>query len=200
MQNIIAMFKDYSKKNLRSVSFKNADLSYAHFSHSDLRGADFSGSNLTGTIFTNTKTGITPGNTARIFIAALLISALSGYVAMLAGQTVQSLLQSEESHKQTIGIVTVVTIFLFIIYSIWKGVGRAIRTLVIPASVTALVLGAISYLTGIGTGMGMVYLVLAIVLVAVMFIIGTIARVVAGSLSNILFLIVALAGGFSAKV
>ena len=91
MQDIIAMFRDYSKKNLQKASFRNADLSYAHFSHSDLRGTDFSGSNLTGADFSNARTGITPLNTALIFIVALIISALSGYVATLAGSTVQAL-------------------------------------------------------------------------------------------------------------
>lgn len=193
------MSQDYSKKNLQKASFKNADLSNAHFSYADLRGTDFSGSNLSGANFSNSKTGIPPVNMVLIFIVALLVSALSGYVATLAGSTVQLLLKSGDPAKEASGIIALAIILLFVIYSIWKGVGKAIRTLIIPASITALTLGAISYLTGVGTGMGMVYLVLAFILVSVMFIIGTIARAAAGSLSNILFIVVALAGGLFGK-
>ena len=45
----------------------------------------------------------------------------------------------------------------------------------------------------------MLYLILSIFLVVIMFIVGTIARDIAGTLSNLLFLIVAIAGGIFSK-
>ena len=81
------MAKDYSNKNLQNTSFKNEDLSYASFMNSDLRGADFSGANLTGANFTHVRTGITPLNTILIFIAALIVSLISGYSTMYQGHT-----------------------------------------------------------------------------------------------------------------
>ncbi|TMI86252.1 MAG: pentapeptide repeat-containing protein [Bacteroidetes bacterium] len=188
------MAKDYSQKKLRNASFKDEDLSYARFSDSDLRGADFTGANLTGAIFTHVRTGITPLNTVLLFVLALAISLLSGYVAMLAGQTVQTMFKSSDSNVRLAGIVTCAITVLFIAYAWWRG-GSAIMHLIIPAVLLAIVVGVVAYFSGLGTGMGMLYLVLALLLVTVMFIVGIIARTAAGAVSNILFIIVALSGG-----
>ena len=193
------MAKEYSNKNLQKASFKNEDLSNSNFSGSDLRGADFSGANLTGADFTNSRTGIIPLNTIIILFAALLVSILSGYLAMLTGNTVQIMLASKDSKIRTAGIATIVIILLFILYYYWKGGGKAISHLIIPAVILALVIGSIAYASGLGTGMGMLYLILSLLLVVVMFIVGTIARAAAGTLSNILFTIVALSGGMFGK-
>jgi len=188
------MAKDYSQKNLRNTSFKDEDLSYARFSESDLRGADFTGANLRGAIFTHVRTGITPLNTVLLFVLALAISLLSGYVAMLAGQTVQTMFKSSDSNVRLAGTVTCVITVLFIAYAWWKG-GNAITHLIIPAVLLAIVVGVVAYLSGLGTGMGMFYQVLALLLVTVMFVVGVVARTAAGAVSNILFIIVALSGG-----
>ena len=189
------MAKDYSQKNLRNSIFHNEDLSYARFSDSDLRGADFSGANLRGAIFTHVRTGITPLNTALLFILALAVSLLSGYVAMLAGQTVQTMLKSHDSNVRIAGIVTSAITVLFIAYALWRGATNAIAHLIIPVVALGVVVGVIAYFSGLGTGMGMLYLVSALLLVAAMFVVGIVARTAAGAVSNILFVIVALSGG-----
>jgi hypothetical protein len=191
--------KDYSKKNLQKASFKNEDLSYSCFSDSDLRGADFSGSDLTGADFTHVRTGITPANTLRIFIAALVVSLISGYLAMLTGHTVQVMLASNDQNIRFAGISTIVIVALFICYYYWKGGISAIRYLMIPAVIVALLVSLVAYVSGLGSSVGMFYQILALILVVFMFIVGTIARAAAGSLSNILFLIVALSGGMFGK-
>jgi len=193
------MAKDYSQKNLRNTTFKGEDLSYARFSDSDLRGADFTSANLTGAIFTQVRTGITPLNTALLFTLALAISLVSGYVAMLAGQTVQTMLKSHDSNVRIAGIVTSAITVLFIAYALWKGVHNAITHLIIPVVALGIVVGLIAYFSGLGTGLGMLYLVAALLLVAAMFIVGIIARTAAGAISNILFVIVALSGGIFGK-
>jgi hypothetical protein len=193
------MEKDYSKQNLRKASFKGASLSQAHFADSDLRGADFSEADLSGANFSRIKTGITPMAATWIFLGALLISALSGYVAMLAGRTVQYMLASKDPRILTAGYISIALTLLFILYSYWRGVGHAIRNLLIPAGSVAILLGIAAYYSGLGTGRGMLYTALALFLVAVMFIVGTIARAAAGSLSNILFLLVAVSGSMVGK-
>lgn len=194
------MLKDYSHKNLQNVSFNGEDLSNARFSDSDLRGADFSGSNLTGADFTHVKTGIPPASAILIFLVALVVSLISGYLAMLTGHTIQQMLASKDGYIRTAGLVAIVMIVLFIGYAYWKGGGNAIRNLILPATLIALLIGLVSYVTGVGTGMGMLYLVLANFLMVLMFIVGTVARSAAGSLSsNILFIIVALGGGMFGK-
>jgi Pentapeptide repeats (8 copies) len=193
------MSRDYSQKNLRKASFKDENLSYVRFNNSDLRGADFSGSDLTGAVFTHVKTGITPKNTVLIFFAALLISLLSGYVAMLAGNTVQVMLNSRDPNLRLAGWITLGLSLAFILFSYWKGLGTAISQLIIPVVVTGLLLGGVFYITGLGTGKGMLYQVLALLLLVVMFIVGTVARAAAGVLSQVLFLVVALCGGMFGK-
>ncbi len=193
------MPKDYSHQNLKGLSFRDRDLSYASFAESDLRGADFSGSNLTGADLTSIKTGIAPIITIVIFFVALIISAISGYMAMLAGNTLQEMIQSTDIYVKDAGYVTIALIVLFLAYAYWKGGGNAIRNIVLPAVVIALCIGIVVKVAGIGTGRAMVYLILALALTVVMFIVGTIARSAAGALSNILFIAVALVGGLFGK-
>lgn len=193
------MLKDFSNKNLQGASFKKEDLSYARFHGADLRGADFTGSDLSGADLTEVKTGIKPVTTIWIFLVALVISALSGYVAMLAGQTLQAMFRSEDTNVKFAGIACSVIIVLFIIFSTWKGVDHAIRHLVLPVMVSAALIGVISYISGVGTGMGVVYLVLAILLVVVMFLVGTVARAAAGAMSGLLFFVVAISGATFGK-
>jgi uncharacterized protein YjbI with pentapeptide repeats len=190
---------DYSFQNLRNTSFENEDLRYARFENADLRGANFTGSNLAGADFSNAKTGIIPKNTILIFLVALAISALSGYIAMLAGNTVQHMLASNDTNIRYSGILTIIITVLFIVYAYLKGTNAAFMNLIIPFIVAAVLVGLTAYFSGLGTGKGMLFLILALLLVLVMFIVGTVARATAGSLSNILFIIVALSGGMYGK-
>src|SRR5437773_1169298 len=188
------MLKEHSQQNLQNASFRNGDLAHARFSDCDLRGADFSGADLAGADFTHVRTGISPLNTILLFILALAVSLLSGYIAMLTGSTIQVMLKSNDSLIRTAGIVAILLSLVFIAYAAWKGGGTAIRNLILPACFVALVIGLVADLTGLGTGRGMLYLVLSTVLLVIMFIVGTVARAAAGTLSNILFLIVAMSG------
>ena len=189
------MYNDQSNKDLQNALFKNQDLSNAKFSDADLRGANFSGSDLTGAEFTNVKTGITPLNTGLLFFLALGVSLLSGFVAMLAGRTIQLMLSSHDQKIEIAGILTLVIVVLFIAYAWWKGDQNAIIRLIVPVIILAIVIGVIAYVSGLGTGKGMLYLVLSLLLIVVMFVIGTAARAAAGTLSTILFFIVAVSGG-----
>ena len=162
-------------------------------------GADFTESDLTGADFSHVRTGITPLNTVFLFLAALAVSLLSGYFAMLTGQTIQMMIASPDSKIKAAGYVAIVMNLLFIAYAIWKGSGKAIRNFILPAVIVALIVAVVAYVTGAGTGKGMLYLVISLFFLVVMFIIGTVARAAAGMLSNILFIIVAIAGGMFGK-
>ena len=190
---------EYSNKDLQKASFRDEDLSGVDFSGSDLRGANLGGSNLTGANFSNVRTGIPTMIIVWLFLVSLAASLLAGYIAMLTGRTIQGLLKSGDPRLGAAGIIAIALSVLFIAYAWWKGGGAAIRNLIIPASAVALIIGLVAYFTGAGTGMGMAYLVLSNILLMVMFIIGTVARAAAGSLSNVLFLVVALSGGMFGK-
>jgi len=193
------MPKEYFNKNLQKLSFRNEDLSSASFSGSDLRGADLSGSNLMGASLTNVRTGITPMNVVLIFIFALAVSLLSGYVAAEVGHIIRQMLIDTQQKVRVAGIITIVLLVLFLIYFLWKGGNNAIRNLIIPTIIAAIAMGVIAKISGLGTGKGMLYLVFATIMATVMVYVGTISRAAAGSLSNILFTIVALAGGMFGK-
>jgi hypothetical protein len=199
MSNDVLNKKDFSNKNLQKASFRAQDLAYASFVNSDLRGADFSHSDLTGADLTHVRTGIIPINIIWMFIGALAASVLSGYVAMLAGQATQVMFASNDSKIRASGILTIVFTVVFIVYFYLKGGSRAIRYFVIPLLIIAAIIGIIANVSGISSGRGMFYQVIALALVVLMFIIGTIARAAAGSLSNILFIVVALSGGLFSK-
>jgi hypothetical protein len=188
------MTKDFKNKNLQNASLTDKDLSHATFLKADLRGADFSGSDLTGADFAGAKIGITPMNKVWIFIVALAISALSGYFAMLAGATIQQMVQSDEPNVRVAGIISLIVILLFVVFSVWRGIGNATRNLVLPVLGLSLAIYIAMTITGAGTGHGAIYLATSLILVVIMFVVGTIARVTAGSLSNILFFVVAIFG------
>jgi hypothetical protein len=190
---------NYKGQNFQGVSFKGHDLHNADFSGSDLRGADFTGANLSGADLSKTTTGLTKPVYAGIFFFSLIISLLSGYIAMLTGMTYQTLITSSDSLFNLSGYITISLFIIFVLLAAWKGGGFTIK-IVFPVILLALIIGAILRLTGIGTGFGAFYGALAICLFTVMFYVGTIARASAGALaSNILFLVVALGGGMFGK-
>jgi hypothetical protein len=194
------MEQDYSNQNFQNRSFENKNLANANFSGSDLRGADFSGADLTGADLTNAKTGITPLRTGVIFFVSLLVSLLSGYVAMLAGATVQVMLKSGDEKIRAAGILSMILILGFVLYYYWKGGRSVIRHLFLPIVIISVVLGLAAHFSGLGTGKGMAFLILSLILTLVMLIVGTIARATAGVLSStIIFILVAVSGSLFSK-
>lgn len=190
---------EYGHQNFQNASFQNQDLTNVRFTDSDLRGTDFTGADLSGAHFKNIKTGISPRNVAWLFFTALCVSLLSGFFAMLVGRMVQTMLASEDDKIRIAGIFSIVMIVVFIAYALWKGGRNTINHLLLPSTILAILTGVVAYFSGLGTGRGMLYLVLSFFLLVVMFVVGTIARAAAGTLSNIIFLVVALAGGMFGK-
>jgi hypothetical protein len=189
----------FTNKNLQHASFANEDLSHFHFSDSDLRGADFSSADLSGAVFTNVKIGIPPLYTALIFVVGLMIAVLCGYIVMIAGQNVQMMFSSTDPKIKAAGIVTMLLIALFIVMSTWRGLGNSIKDMVLPICAAACFIALSAYLAGKGTGMGMIYLAFTLLLIVLMFIVGTVGRVAVGVMSNALFIAVALAGALFSK-
>ena len=193
---------DYSKKNLRGESFKDEHLVNTSFKGSDLRGVDFSGADLTGADLSQVKTGIPPVKTFLIFFVTLVISMLSGYMAMLAGNTIQEMLKSDDLKIMIAGIVSIILIVSFIVYYYLKGGSSVIKHLLIPAFLISVVIAGIAYFSGLGTGRGMLFLCLSLLLAVALITLGTVARALAGVLSStILFLLVTATGSvFGSKI
>jgi hypothetical protein len=191
---------NYSGQNLRGRRFQNQRLDHADFSGADLRGANFSFAHLHGARFTGVKTGINSFAKVLLFLLSLALSLLSGYIAMLAGRTTQVLLKSGEWLLMVGGYITAGFFLIFTIVAVWKGLFHTINKLLVGMIALALGMGLFMYLTGFGTGRAALYGTLALLLMVLMFIVGTIARATIGSVgSNVLFLVVALAGGVFGK-
>lgn len=190
---------NYKNKNFKGVSFKGQSLQGADFSGSDLRGADFSGADLSNADLSNTITGLSQPAFVGVFVFSLIISLLSGYVAMLTGATNQILLYSHEENYRLAGYITTGLFLLFVLLAVWKGGGFTLK-IVFSVILLIMILGAVFRLTGLGTGLASFYSAMALILLVLMFFVGTLARASAGTLSsNIIFLIVALGGGMFGK-
>jgi hypothetical protein len=191
---------DYSGKNLQGKSFKGENLQHINFIGADLRGANFSDANLKGADFSKSKTGMQLYSKILVFLMALVVSLFSGYIAMLAGTTVQSLLKSTDPNYKIAGYVTIAFFAIFIGVAIWKGVFKAFLNVYFIIIALALVSGLFMMVSGFGTGIGALNGIYALLLMGVMFLVGTIARATAGTLaSTVLFLVVALGGGMFGK-
>jgi hypothetical protein len=193
------MPQDYSNKNLQKAVLQNKDFSYANFSGSDLRGADFTGSDLTGADLSNVRTGLTPVNVVLIFILALAVSLFSGYLSAQVGLTIRGMLADPDSKVRLAGIISIVITSFCLLFAFWKGGTRATWNLIIFFIISAIAYWVIAKIFGCGTGKGALYFILALLLLVVMVYVGVIARTVAGDLSHILFMIVALSGGIFGK-
>lgn len=186
---------DYSNKNLQGKSFKGHNLQNANFCESDIRGVDFSSAILENADFSKTKTGLRTRFAILVFIFSLVVSLFSGYIAMLSGITIRSLLNSDETNMQAAGYITLGYFLIFIGLALWRGFFNATKKIFIIMLVLTIILGLFANLTGLGTGIGALKALLALVLMWLMFLVGTISRATAGALaSNIIFIIVAMAG------
>ena len=186
-------------RDKQGKSYKGQTLPNADFSGADLRGTDFAEALITNANFSKCKTGLRTSSAVLIFILALLISLLSGYIAMLTGDTIKTMIKSPDNNIVTAGYITFGLFIVFILMAIWKG-GKNTMISIVVTVVAVLIAGLIGLLTGAGTGMGSLYSTLAIILFVAMIIVGTISRATAGTLSsNIIFLIVAIGGGMFGK-
>ncbi len=188
-----------SLRNFQGKSYKGQNLANNDFSGTDIRGADFTGAVLINANFSKCRTGLKTSSAVMVFIFALLLSLLSGYIAMIAGATFQVLIKSPDPNLVIAGYILPGLILFFIIMAIWKG-GKLTFLVITITIVVILLLGNLFLMTGTGTGLGSTYGSMVLILFVVMLTVGTIARATAGTLSsNIIFLIVAIGGGMFGK-
>jgi hypothetical protein len=186
---------DYASKNLQGQSFKGQNLQNAKFCEADIRGADFSLANLENADFSKAKTGLRTRFAVLVFIFSLVVSLFSGYIAMLTGITIRSMINSDEANMQAAGYITLGYFAIFIGFTLWKGLFKATKQVLFIMLALTILIGLFAYLSGLGTGIGALKALLALSLMWLMFLVGTISRATAGTLaSNIIFIAVAMAG------
>ncbi len=123
------MLQNFSYQNLRGRSFKGQDLTGANFSYSDIRGANFTNAILTNAKFINAKAGLQPCWEVGLHIGSIFLAALSGLTSAFIGSLAGICLIND---KQPLGIfvsVACITLAVFCIVTIRKGLVAAIETI-----------------------------------------------------------------------
>ena len=112
---------DYSGQNLQERSFKGQNLTGANFSKADIRGANFTNAILKGADFSGATAGLQRRWVIGLLIVIFLLSALSGFSAILTGAFTVSNLKTNNSENLIGGIVLLVIVTVSCSIAISKG-------------------------------------------------------------------------------
>lgn len=124
------MHWDFSHLNLQGRSFKGQDLTGANFSYSDIRGANFTNAILKDAKFINAKAGVQPYWHVGLIIGSSLLAALSGLSSLAIGViALVALVTNNQPEGILVGIVCIITLAVFYIVTIGKGLLAAIETI-----------------------------------------------------------------------
>jgi uncharacterized protein YjbI with pentapeptide repeats len=117
------MSKDYSGQNLCGRCFKEEDLTDANFAHSLIRGANFTNAILTNANFSYVKTGLPKQGASFLFLASLLLVALSGITSLIAGFLITVLPQGDYLNKLSdiSSIIIGLSLLVLLVYTALKG-------------------------------------------------------------------------------
>jgi hypothetical protein len=175
-------------------SYKDEILCGSDFRGADIRGADFSGANLSDSDFSGCRSGLTIFSAVILLTLSLIISILSGYIAVLTGESLRFMMYSADYKLVVTGYFTLALFFAFLLLSMWRG--ERVMFFLLPFTISFIhIIGLIARFTGIGTGEGALQSSLSLIFLLMMVLVGTISRAVAGTTSSIvLFIIVAVSG------
>lgn len=182
----------FSSQNLQGQSFKGQDLRDADFSNSDIRGADFTNAILIRANFSQAKAGLQRSWTIGLVISSLVLSALSGLTAALAGTFLgySFLPRFVEQYSAGPGIVVLVLFSVFFVISIRQDLEAALGGMA-AAIVAAGVIVIVA--SGAGTGIFIPALIIAFVAAVIVAGAGMVAGMVAGGFAVAITVVFAVA-------
>jgi hypothetical protein len=183
--------------DLRGRRFTGARLASVSLAGRDLRGADFTDADLRGADLSQVRTGMSRGWAALLVVGSLALSIALGAVVGACARFLHAMFTSDDVRLRLVVVFVVAAVLAFLIAGIWKGLRFATRHVLPVAAALAIAAGAIGAISGIGTGtgglLGLVFLALAAVIVAL----SVLARATAGTTGGLPFAIVAIAGGLA---
>ncbi|MBD2438768.1 pentapeptide repeat-containing protein [Nostoc sp. FACHB-110] len=131
------MPKDFKYKNLRGQSFRGQDLVNADFSGADLRGVNFTNAILAGATFKQVLSGLTYSRTIFLGFGLLLLSFLSACILVLVGTFVALGIQTKDPIvNYQVLTVTVIWLIIFLLLTIYRGLGKALGASAIAIGAT----------------------------------------------------------------
>lgn len=142
------MTQDFSGQNLRGRSFRGRkDLIGANFSYADIRGADFTNALLIEANFSQAQAGRERFWTAVLLVISLLLSALSGVASAFVGVITGNVLISQNPLEILAGVVILIALVGFVIFSIRRGLLVAFGVLAVVGMTAAAIA---THLAGFG--------------------------------------------------
>ncbi len=184
---------NFSGQNLQGKSFQGQNLIGADFRGADIRSTDFSNANLSNADFSDAVAGLDKKSSLILFLLSIFVSMMAGAVAGLGVQFIERLFKQSQYTSLAITISSIL-LALFLLVTFWKGLGTAIKSFVSKILFSSLLLGVLVIVTGVGSGAGAIGIIFGLVLLTIVTVSATLARACAGTMSNILFFLVAIGG------
>ncbi len=127
-------------------------------------------------------------------LAALALSLACGVAAGWAGRVLQRFVRSDEPAARALGVFVAVVLAAFLILTVWKGLRVAARSVLPVVAALTLAVAVIAVATGAGTGRGAVAVLAFVLLTVAIVALSVVARAVAGTAGDLLFVVVAVSG------
>ncbi len=135
---------DYSGQNLRGHSFKGQNLTGANFSGADIRGANFSNAILKDAEFRGAKAGLQRRWVVGLLIVSWLLSALSGFLSITISKLLAYIFDTTNLEKIIGGTASLVTLAVFCIIAIRKGITAGLVVLTFAVAGAFAVAGSVA--------------------------------------------------------
>jgi hypothetical protein len=189
--------QDFTGADLRGAALTEAMAEQVCFRRADLRGADLSHARLAGSDFTGARLGLRPVASVVLFVAALAVAAGAGVIIGLAIADVRELARTPgwDNAARGVGFVLVTALFLGVLWV--RGLRLAVRVLLVCLAVLLLTSAVVTTLVGRFEASVAFRLAALVVLLAVLFVVGMVGRMIGGSYGAAALMVVALIGGVS---
>jgi uncharacterized protein YjbI with pentapeptide repeats len=123
------MAHEFYRANLRGADFKGKNLAGADFSHADIRGTNFCNAILVGANFSYARAGLRTLQAISLVALSLILSLFAGIISGYAGALIGDLLSTPADGFFFFGIVSSITLAIFLIVIFLQGLGATLAAL-----------------------------------------------------------------------
>jgi hypothetical protein len=183
--------------DVRRRCLVGARLPSASLAGLDLRGADLTDADLHGADLSRIRSGMSRGWAALLVTGSLLLSIALGVLVGICVRALQSMYASDDVRQRFVALFVVASLLVFLAVGIWRGLRFATRNVLPVTAALAVAAGVIGVISGTGTGIGGLVVLVFLALAAVIVALSVLMRAVAGTTGKLVFSIVAIAGGLA---